>query len=126
MPIPLAAALNAINWALLLREAPKMVREARQLYETIGRRRAATKSSPRINTDDPGEVSEVINELRARIDEMEANNARQVELISQLASQGEALSEALETIAQRMSALVWITIGAIVVAAIALGFAMAN
>jgi len=126
MPFPDAAALNALNWALMLREAPKMVREARQLYETISRRRNATRPLPPVNITDPAQVPEVLAQLKARAEELEAHNARQAELISQLAAQGEALSEGLETLAGRMNALVLVTISATLVAIIALALAILN
>jgi hypothetical protein len=55
-----------------------------------------------------------------KVEEMEAHDAKQAELISQIAHQGEALSQGLQIVAGRMTALLWIAASATMVAVIAL------
>jgi hypothetical protein len=121
-----SGALGVINWALILKEAPKIVREARQVYELVSRRRAEAQFRARLDPADLPAVPDALNELRYRVDEMEAHNARQAELISQLAAQGEALSEALEATAGRLGLMMWVAGGAVLVAAASLAVALLN
>ena len=124
MPLPISVALGAIPWPLILRTTPQIVGEARKLYEVVSKSRSTAKSSPRVQIDDLPEVSESLNELRLRIEEMEAHDAKQAELISQMAAQAEALSRGLQTVSSRTAVLLWIATGATLVAVIALVIAV--
>ena len=84
MPFPFTFVLGMIPWKTILTGAPKIVREARQLHEVVGKNRDAVRSSPRVSMNELPEVSEALNELRLRIDEIEAHDAKQGELIAQI------------------------------------------
>ncbi len=126
MPFPFTFVLGMIPWKTILTEAPKIVREARQLHEVVGKNRVEVRSSPRVSMNDLPEVSEALDELRLRIDEIEAHDAKQGELIAQIAAQGEALSQGLQIVVGRMNAMAWIAAIATLVAVIALVVAVLN
>jgi hypothetical protein len=118
--MPFTIALGAIPWKMILTTTPPIVSEARKLYEVISKDRSTKNSSPTVGVTNLSEVSKTLSELRLRVEEMEAHDAKQAELISQIAHQGEALSQGLKILASRMTILIWMAASAIIVAVIAL------
>lgn len=94
----------------VLEHAPRIVVEVGKLIETIRNRRTAAHPP----------ITDPISELRAKIESLEAHDDKQVDLIAQLATQGEALSNGLRIVNRRITALLIASAGAVIVATIAL------
>jgi hypothetical protein len=118
--MPFTVSLGAIPWKVILTTMPPIVSEARKLYEVISKDRNTKNSSPTVGVTNLPEVSSTLSDLRLKVEEMEAHDAKQAELISQIAHQGEALSQGLQIVAGRMTALLWIAASVTMVAVIAL------
>ena len=90
MPAPwLAAALKAIPWSTLLSQAPSIIETSRKLFS-------------RVPPAAPPERHQVdLNELRTRLEALEANERSQAELLRQVADQMQRLTLGLEVIAAR-------------------------
>jgi hypothetical protein len=84
-----------------------LVREARKVVETSRRR-----------TPDSDGAS--LEELRSRLDRLEASNSRQAELIEGLSRSVENLSRGLQVAARGVRVLLAVTVAAVVLAAAAL------
>jgi hypothetical protein len=118
--MPFTVALGAIPSKVILTTTPPIVSEARKLYEVISKDRNTRNSSPTVGVTKLSEVSSTLSDLRLKVEEMEAHDAKQAELISQIARQGEALSQGLQIVAGRMTTLLWIAASATIIAVIAL------
>ena len=112
-----SAALAAVNWALVLKDAPKLANSARQLYQTIGKRDRG--ASPTTEAEGLSEVSAGVRELRSRVERLEAGEETRAELLSRMAVQEEALSRGLQGVAARLTVLLWVSVGALALAAVA-------
>ncbi len=115
-----AAALSKVPWTLILNQAPKIVGEARKLIETVSKRGSTARTSATADSPNMTSVSQDLDRLRSMVEELESHDVEQAELITQIATQGEALSRGLQIIAGRVNALLWIAATAILVAVIAL------
>lgn len=115
-----AAALSKVSWTLILNQAPKIVGEARKLIETVSETGSAARTSATADSANMTSVSQALDQLRSMVEELESHDVKQAELITQIATQGEALSRGLQIIGGRVNALLWIAATAILVAAIAL------
>ena len=113
----LPAALAAVNWALLLKDAPKLVNSARQLYETFGKRDRGTP--PATGSVSVSDLSTGVQELRSRLEEVGAGQETQAAVVSRMAVQEEALSRGLQAVAARLTVLLWVSGGALALAAVA-------
>ena len=115
-----AAALSKVPWTLIITQAPKIAGEARKIFETVSKRRSTARASATADSANMTSVSQALDQLRSMVEELESHDVEQAELITQIATQGEALSRALQIIAGRVNALLWIAATAILVATIAL------
>ena len=100
-----------------------LVREARQAYETFLNRRKG-EGSAKSSTADTRGLSQDLTDVRSRLAELEQHGTKQADLVAQMATQLEAVSQGLQLVAGRMTALVVISAVAIVVAVAALAIAV--
>lgn len=117
--MPLVESLGTIPWKDIIIAAPSVVEAARRLYDTARRRTNHPEPRPAASSDDLLAVSNRVNEIQARLREIEAADERQAELITCIAEQTEALSQGLTVISARMARVLWVAVGAIVVALVA-------
>ena len=115
-----AAALSKVSWTLILNQAPKIVGETRKLIETVSKRRSTAGAFATADSANMTSGSQALNQVRSMVEELESHDIEQAELITQIATQEEALSRGLQIIAGRVIALLWIAATAILVAVIAL------
>ncbi|MBM3359491.1 MAG: hypothetical protein FJY54_17420 [Betaproteobacteria bacterium] len=93
MAVPWLAALKAIPWTTILRQAPAVVQAADALLTQTRRRQADTEAS--------GETQL----LKQRLAELDSRDKQNAEIVKQLADQVQALAAATEVIAARVRAL---------------------
>ena len=111
-PLVLRTLLANIPWPTLLERAPWLVDSARDLYETLRKRRE--------EPEDDRPLSATIGEISSRLDELEDHQTRQAELLSRMAAQEEAISRGLRIVSTRLLAVALAAIGAIILALVAL------
>ena len=121
----LSAMISAVPWKMILTTAPAAVDSARLLYNGLKRRREGRASpSPTEEPDSHPQITKTIRQMRSRIDQLEVDSTRRAELISQLASQEEALARGLQAISARLTLLVWVSGAALVLATAAVVIAV--
>jgi hypothetical protein len=105
---------------MLLTETPKLVNSARLLYDGIknGGRHKAGVGGDAVAAEAPA-LGDAVDELRLRIDGVEAGLERQAELSSRMAAQEHALSEGLRAVSARATAALWLGGAALLMAAAA-------
>ena len=108
-PLVLRTLLANIPWPTLIDRAPWLVGSARDLYETLRKRR-----------DEPADRPPTIGDISSRLDELEGLQTRQAELLSRMAAQEEAISRGLRIVSMRLLAAALAALGAIILALIAL------
>ena len=117
MPLSLIAAVKAFQLVSVLQTLRQnvvpLVKEARQVYETSQKRGGSTGTIP-----DPNLVRR-LDELRSRVEQLEADATKQADLVAQIATQIEALTQGLQLVASRMNALLITSAVAIIVAVVA-------
>ena len=115
MPLNLIAALKLVFALQNLRQnVVPLVKEARQVYETIHKRTGSTRPTP--DTD----LVHRAEELLSRVEQLESDATKQADLVAQIATQIEALAQGLQLVASRMNALLVTSAVAIIVAVVAL------
>lgn len=120
MPLGLIAAFQLVSGLQVLRQnVVPLVKEARQVYETIQKRGGRT------GTPDTDLVRR-LDELHSRVEQLESDATKQAHLVAQIATQIEALTQSLQLVANRMNALlitsaVAITVAVVAVVVVALG-----
>ncbi len=113
-PLVLRALLANIPWPTLLDRAPWLVDSARDLYESLRKRREEPEDRP---------LSATIGDISSRLNELEDHQTRQAELLSRMAAQEEAMSKGLRIVSTRLLATALAALGAIILAVIALAVA---
>ena len=108
-PLVLRTLLANIPWPTLLDRAPWLVDSARDLYDTLRKRR-----------DEPEDRPPTIADISSRLDELEDHQTRQAELLSRMAAQEEVTSKGLRIVSTRLLAATLAALGAIILALIAL------
>ena len=104
----------AFPFAAALRYAPAIAEAALRTLEVVKRTRS--KPKPPLKDD----VHGALNDLRAQVEEMEANNVKQADLVSQIAKQGDAISQTTNALVRRVNIMLLLTVGSVIVAVIAL------
>jgi hypothetical protein len=94
--------------------AAELVRSTKNLRETVTDLRGERKvpSSPPAYQDSPSAAA--IEEVRARLERLEANEARQAELIARMADQDQALWNQLQHLAASVDRIFWIALVALI------------
>ncbi len=110
-PLILRRVLGNIAWVALLERAPWLVDNAKELYESLRKRREEPEGQP---------LSATIEDVSSRLDELEDHQTRQAELLSRMAAQEEAISRGLRIVSTRLLAAALAALGAIILALIAL------
>ena len=111
--------------ATVLTTAPPIVSSAHLLYETlIKRRERRGPAGDATQAEAPPEVSTAIDEVRSRVESLEASGIDQAKLIAQMAAQEEALSSSLRAVSSHLTALLWVSVSALVVSSVALVLAL--
>jgi hypothetical protein len=103
-----AAALSKVSWTLILEQAPKLVGEPRKLSKTVSKSRSTARASATADSVNNTSVPQALGQLRSMVEELESRDVEQSELITRIATQGEALSRGIQTISGRVNALIWI------------------
>ncbi len=95
--------------------ATELVRSAKNLRETVGDVRDSrdTPWPPPGERDNPSAIT--LAELRARIETLEAGEAKQAELIAKMADQNQALWNQVQHLASLVDKLFWIALVALIV-----------
>ena len=110
-PLVLRTLLANIPWPTLLNRAPWLVDSARDLYETLRKRREEPEGQP---------LSATVEDISSRLDELEDHQTRQAELLSRMAAQEEAISRGLSIISTRLLVVALAALGAIILGLVAL------
>lgn len=110
-PLILRRVLGNIAWVTLLESAPWLVDNAKDLYESLRKRREEPEDQP---------LSATVGDISSRLDELEDHQTRQAELLSRMAAQEEAISRGLKIVSTRLLAVALAAIGAIILALVAL------
>jgi predicted nuclease with TOPRIM domain len=93
--------------------AAEMVRSAKNLRETVTDLGDKPRTSPP-PTNQGHESTAALEELRARLERLEASEARQAELIAKMADQDQALWNQLQYLAVRVDRIFWIALVALI------------
>jgi predicted nuclease with TOPRIM domain len=94
--------------------AAGLVRSAKNLRETVADL-GETRRAPSPPFAEQGhESAAALEELRARLERLEANEARQAELIAKMADQDQALWNQLQHLAARVDKIFWIALVALI------------
>jgi hypothetical protein len=94
--------------------AADLVRSAKSLRETVtdlgGERKVASPTPARQDSQSVAAIEEV----RARLERLEGNEARQAELVAKMADQDQALWNQLQHLAARAEKIFWIALAALI------------
>ena len=105
----------------LIKNAPDIVVAARELAAYMGNKISEhDQESSAENSDDPNLVREQMESLGQRVDELELDESRQAELISEMAVHQQEISLGLRLLSNRVSLLIWLVSAALVAALVAL------
>ena len=105
----------------LIKNAPDIVVAARELAAYMGNKISEhEQESGAENSDDPNLVREQMESLGQRVDELELDESRQAELISEMAVHQQEISLGLRLLSNRVSLLIWLVSAALVAALVAL------
>jgi hypothetical protein len=115
------AMLSAVKWAELITTSLKIADSARRWYDTLSRRKSQQGSiSPVAEPETLASLSTAVQQTITRLEETESDLAEQAQLISRMATQEEALSRGLQAISTRLTMLLWVSWGALLLGSIAL------
>ena len=111
--------------AALINSAPKIMETARKFYADLKERHrpqdaAAADADLEIS---PG-LRKRFADLEQRLATLETDESVQAELVSQMAAQEEALSRGLRALSMRVTLLLWVSVGAALVAVTAIVIAV--
>ena len=117
--------LSAVPWNVILASAPTIVDTARRLYDRL-REKSANGASLLASPESVSlpELATAIDELRPRLDALQANAAAQADLTARMAAQEEALSQGIQALSSRITLLLWISSAALLSSVIAVGVAV--
>ena len=105
----------------LIKNAPDIVVAARELAAYMGNKISEhDQESSAENSDDPNLVREQMESLGQRVDELELDESRQAELISEMAVHQQEISLGLRLLSNRVSLLIWLVSAALIAALVAL------
>ena len=117
----LAAFLRPTVITALIRTAPNIVASARELADYIRNKRSThDQESSAENPDDPNLIREQLESLIQRVDELEIDESKQAELISEMAVHEQEISLGLRLLSARVFLLIWLVSIALIVALVAL------
>ena len=106
-----------MSWRVIiaaLGTAAELVRSAKNLRETVTDL-GETRKAPAPPPFEPGHQSAAaFEEVRARLERLEASEARQAELIAKMADQDQALWNQLQHLAARVDKIFWIALVALI------------
>ena len=110
---------------VVIASAPKLIAEARKIYERITDRRQTRKPMSDAGDQESASVlRERIANLQERIDALEATELDQADLVSQLAEQQQALATGFQRLSKRVGLQFWATLIALVAAIAAIVIAL--
>ena len=118
-------ALAVVPWKEILTSAPAIVSSARFLYERL--RQRSGDGEPQSSADVSPDVASLgaeLDAMRTRLQALESDQARQADLIAQMATQEEALSRGLQAVSSRVTVLLWVSVAALVAALVAVALAL--
>ncbi|MFH1560093.1 MAG: hypothetical protein ABID84_01600 [Chloroflexota bacterium] len=114
-------ALSAIKWTQLITTSLQVANSARQWYETLSKKRAQKGSVPPIKESATlASLSTAVQQAITRLEETESDVAEQAQIVSQMATQEEALSRGLQAVSARLTVLLWVSASALLVGLIAI------
>ena len=94
--------------------AAGLVRSAKNLRETVADLGETRRAPSPPSAEQGHESAAALEELRARLERLEANEARQAELIAKMADQDQALWNQLQHLAARVDKIFWIALVALI------------
>ena len=98
--------------------AADLVRSARNLRETVTDAGDARKAPAPPPAPQDSYSAAAIEEVRARLERIEANEARQAELIAKMADQDQAVWNQLQHLAARVDRIFWIALAALILSSV--------
>jgi hypothetical protein len=102
--------------------AAELVRSAKSLRDTVEdlreTQRAPAPSRAPLEAEPSYASAAVVDELRVRMERLEASEARQSELIAKMADQDEALWNQLRALAARFNRVFWMALVALILSSI--------
>jgi len=105
--------------------APKLITEARKIYESITDRRQTRKPmSDAGDQESSSALRERITDLQERVDALEATELHQADLVSQMAEQQQAIATGFQRLSKRVGLQFWATLIALVAAITAIVIAL--
>lgn len=118
-------ALSAVKWADLIRTSLNIADSARKLYETLNKKKPRDVDATSFT--EPATLSSLstaVQQTITRLEETESDLAEQSQLVSEIATQEEALSRSLVAVSARLTALLWLSGSALLVGSIAIVLAL--
>lgn len=110
---------------VVIASAPKLIAEARKIYERITDRRQTRKPMSDAGDQESASVlRERIANLQERVDALEATELDQADLVSQMAEQQQALATGFQRLSKRVGLQFWATLIALVAAIAAIVIAL--
>lgn len=98
---------------------------ARRFYvDLTERRRSQDSAAADADPDIPSGLGRHFSDFEKRLTTLEADESVQAELVSQMAAQEEALSLGLRALSTRVTLLLWVSVGAVLVAVAAIVIAI--
>ena len=94
--------------------AADLVRSARNLRETVSDLSDRREALPPPPPEQGNQAAAVLAEMGARMDRVEAGEAKQAELIAKMADQDQALWNQLQHLAARVDKIFWIALVALI------------
>ena len=114
------AAIGALPWKEILLLAPGMVETGRRLYESLKKKNDQVEEDEEASSSNSlSTPSNELKSLQLRLDQIAAAQERLAELIAQMTTQEEALSQGLQVVSTRLSKLLWVSGSALVTASVA-------
>ena len=98
--------------------AAELVRSAKNLRETVTDRGETRKAPSPPPFEQGNHSAAAFEEVRARLERLEASEARQAELIAKMADQDQALWNQLQHLAARVDKIFWIALVALIFSAV--------
>jgi hypothetical protein len=96
---------------VVIASAPKLITEARKIYESITDRRQSRKPMSDAGDQESSSVlRERIANLQERVDALEATELDQADLVSQMAEQQQALATGFQRLSKRLGLQFWATL----------------
>ena len=94
--------------------AAELVRSAKNLRETVSNLGETGKAPSPPPAEQGYQSAAALAELRARLERVEASEAKQAELIAKMADQDQALCNQLQHLAARVDKIFWIALVALI------------